>query len=145
MHNDEMDCPAGKYTIQFHLKFERFADEEWHQEEQTSHPFTLETIPVRPLPQELLLTQWFHCDCLATLHHTKLWSRKLWNLLERYFTDMARHGQNMLLTPIFTPPLDTEVGKNRMAVQLLQIELENGHYTFDFKRLEEWISRINSN
>ena len=51
------------------------------------------------------------------------------------------YGVNMLLTPLFTPPLDTAVGGERTCVQLIDVILtEDGSYQFGFDRLEQWIS-----
>lgn len=46
---------------------------------------------------------------------------------------------NMLLTPLWTPPLDTKVGGERPTVQLLEIEKDGERYKFDFSRLDKWI------
>ena len=32
------------------------------------------------------------------------------------------HGVNLLYTPLFTPPLDTQVGGERTTVQLVDVE-----------------------
>lgn len=45
----------------------------------------------------------------------------------------------MLLTPVFTPPLDTEVGGERLTVQLVDVKLENGKYSFGFDRFIRWV------
>ena len=45
----------------------------------------------------------------------------------------------MLLTPMFTPPLDIAVGGERTTVQLVQITVENGEYHFNFDRLKRWV------
>lgn len=46
----------------------------------------------------------------------------------------------MLLTPLFTPPLDTEIGGERTTVQLVGVERDEQAYRFDFGLLERWIS-----
>ena len=45
----------------------------------------------------------------------------------------------MLLTPLFTPPLDTEVGGERPTVQLIDVVQEGNTYHFDFRRLRRWV------
>ena len=45
----------------------------------------------------------------------------------------------MLLTPVFTPPLDTEIGGERLRVQLVDVKLENGKYSFAFDRFIRWV------
>lgn len=56
-----------------------------------------------------------------------------------YFMQNAvRYGVNMLLTPIFTPPLDTAVGGERPTVQLVEVTEEDG-YRFGFDRLKRYM------
>ena len=89
--------------------------------------------------QQLIHTQWFHADCIWHKYGCACWSERHWELLEAYFTNFASHGINMLLTPIWTPPLDTAPGKERPTVQLLEITKKRDSYTFDFTRLGRWI------
>ena len=45
----------------------------------------------------------------------------------------------MILTPLFTPPLDTKVGGERPAMQLIDVTIEGGKYIFGFQKLKKWI------
>ena len=70
------------------------------------------------------------------------WSKPIcsnWKTIENFITMAAENGINMLLTPIFTPPLDTKVGGERLTAQLVDIELSDGKYSFDFKKLDKWV------
>lgn len=88
------------------------------------------------LPEStLLFTQWFHCDCIASVHEVEQLSEEHWSLIEKYLKLATQHGMNIVLTPVLTPPLDTDVGEERPTVQLVDITLENGKYSFDFSRL----------
>ena len=89
--------------------------------------------------QKLIHTEWFHADCICHKADCPCWSERHWELLECYFKNFASHGINMLLTPLWTPPLDTAPGKERPTVQLLDISKNQELYTFDFSRLERWI------
>ena len=53
---------------------------------------------------------------------------------------VSAHGINMLLTPLFTPPLDTVRGGERTTVQLVGVKKTDGRYSFDFSKLQRWIS-----
>ncbi|GIO32598.1 MULTISPECIES: DUF4091 domain-containing protein [Paenibacillus] len=102
--------------------------------------FELEIIGAELPKQQLLHTQWFHADCLATQYGVEVFSERHWELLEQYIQTAADHGINMLLTPIFTPPLDTEVGGERPTVQLVDVEVTGeGQYRFGFDRLKRWV------
>ena len=88
----------------------------------------------------LLYTQWFHCDCIADAHGVKIFSEEHWRLIGEYMCLATKHGMNMILTPVVTPPLDTAVGGERPTVQLVEIEKDGDRYTFDFARLGRFVS-----
>lgn len=89
--------------------------------------------------QELINTQWFHCDCLATYYGVEVFSEEHWKIIESFVKTAVSNGQNMLLTPVFTPPLDTDIGTERPTVQLVGVTMtENGEYTFDFSLVDRW-------
>ncbi|OAK67485.1 hypothetical protein ABB05_20355 [Lederbergia galactosidilytica] len=89
--------------------------------------------------QKLIHTEWFHGDCLADYYQVEVFSEKHWEILENFIQAAGENGVNMLLTPIFTPPLDTEVGGERTTIQLVQMEYQNGKYIFDFSLLKRWL------
>lgn len=89
--------------------------------------------------QELIFTQWFHTDCIADVHKVPVYSREHWELIEKYIEVATSHGMNMILVPVLTPPLDTEVGGERTTVQLVSIEKNGANYRFDFSKLERFI------
>ncbi|MDQ6421340.1 DUF4091 domain-containing protein [Paenibacillus sp. LHD-117] len=102
--------------------------------------FTLEIIPVELPTQKLIHTEWFHADCIATQYGVDAFSERHWELLERYARNAAEHGVNMLLTPLFTPPLDTAVGEERLTMQLIDVDVAGeNEYAFGFGKLERWI------
>lgn len=124
------NCPAGEYPIMFRV--------EGHGA-RTESTFTLEVIPARLPRQRLLYTQWFYADCLADYYQVPLYSEEHWKLMEAYFSTAAREGVNTLLTPVLTPPLNTEVGMERPCTQLTEIEKDGDTYRFDFSRLRRYI------
>ena len=88
--------------------------------------------------QRLRCTNWFYVDSLISQHSHACWTEPLWDVLEKYFKNMAEHGTNMVLTPLWTLPLDA-VGQERPTVQLLGIREQDGQYSFDFTLLGRWI------
>ena len=90
--------------------------------------------------QRLIYTDWLHADCLADYYRVKPFSETHWEILERFIHTAAEHGVNMLLTPVFTPPLDTKVGGERTTVQLVGVKKEESGYTFDFSLLRRFIA-----
>ena len=89
---------------------------------------------------DLKFTNWFHCDCLATHYNVEVFSEEHWRILENFLRTAARHGMNMVLTPLFTPPLDTAVGGERPTVQLVDIVQNDGKYSFSFEKLDRWVN-----
>ena len=84
-------------------------------------------------------TEWFYADCLADYYKVEVFSQKHWELIANFMKSAADRKCNMILTPIFTPPLDTAVGGERTTVQLIGITVTNGNYYFDFSKLAHWI------
>lgn len=88
---------------------------------------------------DLKHTEWFHQDSLLSYYNVDCWSDRHWELIGNYLTFAhARAGVDTVLTPIFTPPLDTAVGHERATVQLVGISLRDGKYSFNFERLKRW-------
>ena len=105
-----------------------------------SASFTLRISRAKLPEQSLIHTEWFHADCLSSYYQVAPWSEKHWLITERFIAEAAKHGVNMLLTPVFTPPLDTQVGGERPTVQLVGVSRINGTYSFDFTLLARWTS-----
>ncbi len=95
--------------------------------------------------QQLIHTEWFHADCLADYYGVEVFSPTHWEIIDHFIATASRHGMNMLLTPIFTPPLDTAIGGERTTVQLIDVYLENDSYRFDFNKLLQWIHLCQKN
>ena len=105
-----------------------------------SETVTLEVVRSVLPEQRLIYTEWLHADCLADYYRVKPFSETHWEILERFIHTAAEHGVNMLLTPVFTPPLDTKVGGERTTVQLVGVKKEESGYTFDFSLLRRFIA-----
>ncbi len=88
---------------------------------------------------DFVYTNWFHTDCLMSHYGFEAFSQEYWQVVENFLETACDYGMNCVLTPIFTPPLDTEVGKERPTVQLVDISLDNGKYSFNFDKLTKWI------
>lgn len=84
-------------------------------------------------------TAWFHADSIADYYRVPVFSDAHWTLLEKFFRNAAEYGQTMLYVPLYTPPLDTPIMGERTTVQLLDITLKDGQYTFDFSQVARWM------
>ena len=94
--------------------------------------------------QRLIHTEWFYTDCLAEYYNTRAFSERHWRIIERFAEAAAKNGINMILTPIFTPELDTYIGGERMTTQLVGIKREGDAYHFDFAMLDRWVDMCQS-
>lgn len=124
--------PAGKYPITF-----RFTGEKYNTIEKTMQ---LEIIDAVLPDQTLIFTQWLHCDCIASFYDMPIFSEEHWHMVEKFVRMAIENGINMILTPIFTPPLDTMRGGQRPTVQLVDVFQNKGTYTFGFDKLDRFIS-----
>lgn len=88
---------------------------------------------------DFVYTNWFHTDCLMSHYKFEAFSDEYWRVTENFLRTAREYGMNCVLTPIFTPPLDTEKGKERPTVQLVDVKCCDGKYTFGFDKLTEWI------
>ncbi|MFC5650706.1 DUF4091 domain-containing protein [Paenibacillus solisilvae] len=125
------DAAPGLYPIQIQFIHENgsvLAEE----------TFELEIIAAALPEQKLIHTEWFHTDCLATQYKVEVFSEEHWRIVEKYVQCAVRGGMNMLLTPIFTPPLDTKVGGERPTVQLVDVVKDGETYVFAFDKLKRW-------
>ena len=133
--------PAGDYPLFFQLKEIRENGTCAPTGEEMAAALTL-TIKEAVLPeQQLICTQWMHTDCLAQYYQAPVFSEEYWRITENFMREAVQTGINLLLTPLFTPPLDTAVGGERLTVQLVEVtQSAEGDYTFGFERLQRWIA-----
>ncbi len=132
VNEDGKNLKAGEYPVT--VEFYNVGDE----------LIGSQTVTVRLLAaslprQTLCYTNWFHCDCLADTYGVELWSEEFYRVFRHYVTAAARHGMNMLLTPTFTPALDTPVDTERMTAQLVDVTVTDGVYSFGFDQLKRYI------
>ncbi len=109
----------------------------------TALTYTLKIIDAELPKQKLLNTCWLHGDCIAALHNVEVGTEKYWEIFEKYLEVYARFGHNMILTPLFTPPLDTGEGLYRPTNQLVDVTVTGGEYSFGFDKLNSWIDLCN--
>ncbi|MBS6193961.1 MAG: DUF4091 domain-containing protein [Clostridiales bacterium] len=126
--NEEM--PAGEYPVEILLSVEG-----GQEKVEVTCEVLDAVLPKLPVPH----TEWFHSDCLANYYDVEVFSEKHWEIVENFVKTAVKRGQNMLLTPVFTPPLDTAVGGERRTVQLVDVKAEGDVYTFGFEKFERWV------
>lgn len=105
----------------------------------TKDIFNIEIIDKKLPEQDLIFTNWFHCDCIATYYNIPLLSDEHFKRIEDFIKVATNYGMNMILTPLFTPALDTEVGKERPTVQLVDVLKKGDKFEFSFEKLKRFI------
>ena len=88
---------------------------------------------------ELIHTEWFHTDCIADYYGYEVFSEKHWKAIESFMKTAVKRGVTMILTPVFTPPLDTEIGGERTTVQLVDVKKDGDKWSFGYEKLTRWI------
>ncbi len=128
------NLPIGKHNIIFTIK-----DYDNNILGKTS--YTLNVIDNNLPKSNLYYTNWFHYDSIASYYKLKPFSKKYNQVMWNFIDNAISHGLNTLLVPLFTLPLDTAVGKERITCQLLDISFDNNIYTFNFDRLLTFMNK----
>lgn len=102
--------------------------------------FSLTVVDAELPKQNLIFTQWFHADCIASYYGYEMLSEAHWEMIEKFMKTAVKNGINMLLTPVFTPPLDTKIGGERPTLQLVVVKREGKTYHFSYQNLKRWIN-----
>lgn len=101
---------------------------------------TIEVIDALLPKQTLIYTNWFHTDSLMSYYGIEVFSDEYWRVVKNFLQRAKDYGMNCVLTPLFTPPLDTQVGKERPTVQLVKVKkVAENKYEFNFDLLDKWI------
>ncbi len=129
----DLEHPEGDFTLTVTLKEQASGQTIGHVTQ------GIHVIAVALPKQTLKNTQWFHADCLANHYGVEVFSDKHWEILRHFIKTAADHGMNMILTPHFTPPLDTAPGCYRTTTQLVDVWFYRGQYRFGFKKFRKWV------
>lgn len=122
---------AGDYQIRVDMVVEGTV--------QGSAVVIVQVLPMRLSKMPVPHTEWLHTDCLANYYDVEVFSEKYWQIVENFVRTAVKRKCNMLLTPVFTPPLDTEIGGQRRTVQLVDVTVTTDGYQFGFDRFERWV------
>jgi hypothetical protein len=101
-------------------------------------------LTVRVLPhalpaQKLLHTEWLYADALASYYHTEPFSEEHWRIIENFIKPMAGvYRNNTLITPVFATSWDHPGSERPVHIQLVDIFIDNGNYSFGFDKLDRW-------
>ena len=124
--------PSGKHSLQIELRGENGACI-------ANTTYELEVLDAELPESDFPVAHWMHYDSIANYYKIKPWSKKYYKKLGSFIDSAVSHGINMLYVPIFTPPLDTAVGGERLDVQFIDVTFKDGKYSLDLSALEKFL------
>lgn len=131
IHSPEGLTP-GNYDVKVTVK------NEWENKE-FSADYALEVLPAELPENDLIYTNWFHYDSIVDYYRVEPFGDEFYKIFGSFLDSAVTHGMNMLYVPLFTPPLDTEVGGERTTVQLVDIARKGDKYSFGFDKLGKFV------
>lgn len=127
----EKEKPVGSHTIKISIGDETIE-------------FTLEVLEKNLVETDLILTNWFHLDGICNYYKVDPFSNDFYERFTWFLDAYVRMGNNMILVPAFTPPLDTEVGGERLTTQLVKVKKKGEEYKFDFSKMKKYLELCKS-
>lgn len=123
------EAPAGEYPI--------IVEVEAAGGEVRQHKAMIYLYPVTLQPRrDFHVTHWLYVDAIIDWYRTALFDDRFWELLPRYFRNLAEHGANTVIVPTFTLPLD---GVKRPS-QLLRVKrLGTDRYWLDWTDVRRYV------
>ncbi len=122
--------PTGEHKIKVTIS---------NEDESVSTTLKLEVLNLELPAQEFNYGVYVHGDGIANYYHMEVFSEEFWSMFEKFVKISTKYGSNMLMIPVITPPLDTQIGGERLTVQLVDIYKDGDNYTFEFSRLKRFI------
>lgn len=128
-HSDGI--PKGKYSLKLTVVGEGGA--------LGTADYMVEVLGAEITENDFPNTHWLHYDAIANFYGIKPWSDPYYDILGTFIDHAVAHGINMLYVPLFTPPLDTFVGGERLDVQLIHVRRTGDFYAFDLSELDKFL------
>ncbi len=89
--------------------------------------------------EELMFTQWFYPDCIASYYNLEVYSDRHFEIMESFISLAVKRGRNVIYTSLLTPFLNVSNPFYRNPAQLVRVELTGGKYSFDFSLVDKWV------
>lgn len=110
-------------------------------DETSTHELPFRVVGHTLPPLDIVNTHWFHSDGLIDYYALEPFSEEFWEVHKNFLQSAADMTVNSVLTPVWTPPLDTAEGGTRTPTQLLRIrDNGDGDYCFDPEHLRRWLA-----
>lgn len=118
---------AGEYTVTVRVGSESIS-------------FSVTVQDTRLAENDLILTHWLYSDCICNYYGVPFGSEEYYAHLRDYLASYTKQGNNTLLVPALTPPLDTAPWCERLTTQLVRVSRKDGVYSFDYTDLDRYIA-----
>lgn len=83
------------------------------------------------------IAHWFYADALMDWYKTDQFDRRFWEILAAYLRNVAEHGLDAVLAPVFTPPTDGV----KQPSQLLRVaRAGKDRYRFDWTDVRKYLA-----
>lgn len=99
----------------------------------------LEVMDGELVPTDLKITNWLHFDGICAIYNVAPFSDDFYKIFDGFMKAYVSLGNTMALTPLFTPPLDTKVGGERLTTQLVKVKKVGSKYEFNLSDLDKYI------
>lgn len=99
----------------------------------------LDVVDCDAVSSDLKITHWTHLDGICRIYNVEPFSDAFYKIFDKFMTAYVRLGNTMALVPLFTPPLDTVVGGERLTVQSVKVKKVGLKYVFDLTELGRYI------
>ena len=90
--------------------------------------FNLRVKGEKLVKSDLILTNWFHNDGICNYFKVEPFSKEFYRYFKYYIDAYVKMGNNTIFIPVFTPPLDTAVGNERLTTQLVSVKKQGLKY-----------------
>ena len=100
---------------------------------------TLDVIAAQLPEDELMFTQWFYPDCIASYYNVEAFSDRHFEIMESFISLAVKRGRNVMYTALLTPFLNVNEPFYRNPAQLVGISVEDGKYSFDFTNVDRFV------
>ena len=105
--------------------------------------FTLTVLKGKSAPaDDFPVTTWLYHDCIAQTHHVRVFSKRHYQIFGKYLQSYVAHGNNTLMVPLFTYPLNVLPKTMRQKTQLVKVAADGDGYAFDFSDLKYYLDFI---
>lgn len=101
--------------------------------------FPLTVLEGELVATDLMIMHWLHIDGICNYYHLQPFSDEFYTRFRQVVASYMKLGNTQVYVPMFTPPLDTAVGGERLTTQLVKVKKDGDRYEFDLSAMEKYM------